>query len=286
MLCFTHPFLCATPELNENCEKEVPENVVDPLYSSSPLSILQPNNLAQYENKSEDLSQHESEIKNLSYYESKSNTLSLYESETKNVPLDEYKPKDLPQHERKSENVPLDENKPKNVPQCEKEPNNLSLSESKSKNLSLHESEAYNLSLMENELKNASPRDWSNKKPPLTWAKYVTKEMVRDWSNKKPPLTWATYVKKEMVVKRTLRSVEAGVFELLPPECQQSWRDGSYMDDDVCVCCEYTRVGKNGGKTGGCECTSTLGSVILYSVDSCTDMPNRSVFRCNSSLYY
>ena len=42
MLCFTPPFLCANPELSENCEKEVPKNVVDPLYASVPLSLLEP----------------------------------------------------------------------------------------------------------------------------------------------------------------------------------------------------------------------------------------------------
>ena len=41
------------------------------------------------------------------------------------------------------------------------------------------------------------------------------------------------------------------------------------MDDDVCVCREYTRLGKNGGKTGGCACTSTLESVNVYRVASC-----------------
>ena len=41
--------------------------------------------------------------------------------------------------------------------------------------------------------------------------------------------------------------------------CQQNY-------DDWCVCREYTLVGKNGGKTGGSACTSTLGSINLYSV--------------------
>ena len=61
VLCFTPPFLCAIPELSKDDEKELPKNVVDPLYTSSPLSILQPNNLAQYENKPEYLSLYEKE---------------------------------------------------------------------------------------------------------------------------------------------------------------------------------------------------------------------------------
>merc|ERR1711867_409134 len=61
------------------------------------------------------------------------------------------------------------------------------------------------------------------------------------------------------VKKGTFRPGEARIFKHLPPECQQNY-------DDWCVCREYTLVGKNGGKTGGSACTSTLESVNLYSV--------------------
>ena len=48
---------------------------------------------------------------------------------------------------------------------------------------------------------------------------------------------------KEMV-KKSLRSGEAGVFELLCWECQKS---RSYMDDDLTICRKYTLVGKSEG---------------------------------------
>ena len=51
---------------------------------------------------------------------------------------------------------------------------------------------------------------------------FATKEMMmKDWYTKKASLTWAMFVAEEMVVKRTLRSVEAGVFELL---CREQGR--------------------------------------------------------------
>ena len=47
--------------------------------------------------------------------------------------------------------------------------------------------------------------------------------------------------------------------------CQQSW---SYMDDDVCVCREYTLVGKSGGiRPRMCSKYTRVGK--MYSAASC-----------------
>ena len=117
VLCLTPPFLCANPELTEDDEKELPKNVVDPLYTSSPLSVLEPNNLSQYETETYTLSlfesepitlsHYESEPKNLSHYESEPITLSHYESEPVTLSLYESDFKNLPQNEMVASCSPL-----------------------------------------------------------------------------------------------------------------------------------------------------------------------------------
>ena len=94
----------------------------------------------------------------------------------------------------------------------------------------------------------------------------------------KESLSRTKYVTKEMMVKRTLRSEEAGVFELLCWECQKSW---SYMDDDVCVCCEYTRVGKSATRV--CRKYTQVGKNVQCG-QLCSAMPNLTVFAVTAHL--
>ena len=56
VLCLTPPFLCETPELDMDYNKELPENVVVPLSNSGPLSVLKPSTLSLYEVTSRALS--------------------------------------------------------------------------------------------------------------------------------------------------------------------------------------------------------------------------------------
>ena len=81
-------FLCTNPELDEIFKEELPKNMVDPLSNSSPLSVLEPSALSQYE--------------------SEPNTPSLFESEFKDLPQyvkessSNLQPENLPQHEKES----------------------------------------------------------------------------------------------------------------------------------------------------------------------------------------
>ena len=206
MLCFTPSSLCANFELSEyeNYEKELPVNVVDPLCASIPLSALQLKNLPLYEKES------------LSALQPKD--LSLYEKETLSTLQSQY--------------VMVTSSSP------------LSAS----------------LSLPDNGTSGgpglSTGNHWSH--PPAlqpgTWDR-IKNACLRNWSIKKQALSWAMYMTKEMM--RTFRSEEFGVFKLLCWECQKS---RSYMDDDVCR--EYTLVGKNGGIRRECQCTSTLDPVL------------------------
>ena len=119
-----------------------------------------------------------------------------------------------------------DEGDPGETDAYDKEP----LSASKPKNLSHYESEFKDDPLYKKRIKNGCPRDWSNKKPPLTWAKYM---------------------KKEMMARRTFRSGATGVSGVFKHFCRECQQNRSCMDDDLTLC-----RGKNVGVRHACQCLS------------------------------
>ena len=273
VLCFTPPFLCANPELSKDDEKELPKNVVDPLYPSSPLSVLEPNNLSQYDTETYTLSQYETETSTLSHYESepynlslhesKPNALSHYESEIKNLPLYEILSKSLSLHEIKPKDLSLHKIKPKDLSLYEIKPKDLPLSESKSKSLPQNELvasclplSAY-LSLLTNGTGGAwtghstdGPRSLPPTLQPGIW-EVVKTACLSGWSTlMKNTLSGTKYMMKKMA--ETFRPAERGIFKHLPPECQKSRNNKVFpMDKDEC--------GKNAlVEKRDCACASLL----------------------------
>ena len=167
------------------------------------------------------------------------------------------KPNTLSLYEIKSTKVSQNENKTKKVSQNKNKYKKVSQSEVKSKDLSQYKMvspsppmSAY-LSLLANgaggALTGHSTAAHRSLPPALQpgISGGIKTEGLSGWSTSvKKALSRTKYVTKEMMVKRTLRSVEAGVFELLCWECQKS---RSYMDDDMSVCRKYTLVGKSEG---------------------------------------
>ena len=59
--------------------------------------------------------------------------------------------------------------------------------------------------------------------------------------------------------------------------CQQSWRDGRNMDDDLPTCRDIL-VGENGGVRHVCQCAGALKLGEMYSVCSCAQPCQTTAF--------
>ena len=295
VLCLTPPFLCETPELDMDYNKELPENVVVPLSNSGPLRALEPITLSQYE------------ISNLSHYESEVKNLSLYEILSKSLSLDEFKTNDLPQSEIKPKDLSLDEYKMKDLPQSEIKPNDLSLSKIKMKDLPLSEIKYKDLSQHEmvspslpmfaylplltkgaggalTGHSTAAHRSLRSLPPALQPGNKEIKTVgLSGWSSSiKKVLTRTKSVMKKMEgMQVTLRPTEHGIFEHLPPECQESHNNKtSPMDEDECS--QNALVVKGGLRmrksTRPANCSSRMGPLMCACVH-----PNQKLFNSQTT---
>ena len=138
MLCLTpYPFLCANPEMDENCNEVLPENVVVPLSNSGPLSV--PSALSLNEVTSRVLSQNETKYEKVSL-----NEKNYKEVLPKNVvvPLSNpgplSKPSALSQYEVTSRVLSPQESMPKKVSQSEPMFKRFTQKEPKYKKVSLN----------------------------------------------------------------------------------------------------------------------------------------------------